>query len=254
MKTTLALFLVIAGLTVSAQTNSVHNWTLKFGAVFPGDYFSSGTTMVVIKSHGTNCFLKISELSTNDWLYFYQCKMNQRQMQLDAEAAQMHAAGWIEFTSDLIEDFPEKVRTIRDQIRPDGTVDGTVIPRNGWMDATFDDFNTFAAHPDYCLSFGVRDSPRKYFLYCLVVKRKDASFEAAPNPLVNVASTLKSGDRIRLYGHCDDDLGLSEDMLHDKKDSHCSFYVDRIEMIESAADAAAVKKVKRDLENAGLPK
>jgi len=80
-KTKLALFLVFAALTVSAQTNSVHNWTLKSGAVFSGDYFSSGTQMIVIKSSGTNCILKISELSTSDWLYFKDCKAAQRQMQ-----------------------------------------------------------------------------------------------------------------------------------------------------------------------------
>jgi hypothetical protein len=82
----IALFLVVAALTVSAQTNSVHNWTLKTGAVFPGDYLSSGTQMVVIKSHGTNCLLKISDLSTNDWRYFQECKAAQRQRQLAAEA------------------------------------------------------------------------------------------------------------------------------------------------------------------------
>ena len=79
MKTKLALLLAFTALTVSAQTNSVHNWTLKSGAVFPGDYFTSGTQMVVIKSHGTNCLLKISELSTNDWLYFQECKAAERQ-------------------------------------------------------------------------------------------------------------------------------------------------------------------------------
>jgi hypothetical protein len=76
---------MVAALTVSAQTNSVHNWTLKSGAVFSGDYFSSGTTMVVIKSHGTNCLLKISELSTNDWLYFQDCKVAQERHQLEAK-------------------------------------------------------------------------------------------------------------------------------------------------------------------------
>ena len=81
MKTMFALFLIVAALTVSAQTNSVHNWTLKSGAVVPGDYYTSGKLMVVIKSHGTNCLLKISDLSTNDWLYFQECKAAQQQRQ-----------------------------------------------------------------------------------------------------------------------------------------------------------------------------
>jgi hypothetical protein len=85
-ETMFVLLLIVAALTVSAQTNSVHNWTLKSGAVFPGDYFTSGAKMVVIKSHGTNCLLKISDLSTNDWLYFQDCKAAQRQRQLAAEA------------------------------------------------------------------------------------------------------------------------------------------------------------------------
>ncbi len=220
-----------------------HNWVLKTGETVAGDYISSGTTTLVVKTGGTNCFVKISELSTNDWLYFQECKAAQRQRQLDDEAAQMHAAGWIELTSDLITLFPEKVRTIRDQIRADGTVDGTITEKRGWMDATFDDFNTLAPHPDYCLSFGVRDSQGKNFSYCLVVKRKDASLEAAPNPLVNEASSLKSGDKIRLYGHCDDYLGVNLEDMHDMKDSHCSFYIDRIEMIESAAEENAKEEI-----------
>jgi len=249
MKTTLALFLVVAALTTSAQTNSVHDWTLNSGAVVSGDYFTSGKEMVVIKSHGTNCLLKISELSSNDWLYFQDCKAAQRQRQLDAEAAQMRAAGWIEFTSDLIALFPEKVR----ENHGDGI--GTINTKKGWMDATFDDFDKFTGNADYYLSFSVRDSQGKRFDYCLVTKRlnEEKNFDQrTPNPLVNVASGLKSGDRIRLYGHCDDDIGLSSgDMVHHRQDSHCSFYVDRIVMIESVADAATAKKGNPDLENTG---
>lgn len=79
MKTNLGLLLMFAALAASAQTNSVHNWTLKSGAVYSGDYLASGTEMVVVKSGGTNRLLKISELSTNDWLYFQECKAAQLQ-------------------------------------------------------------------------------------------------------------------------------------------------------------------------------
>ena len=238
MKTTLALFLVIAGLTVSAQTNSVHNWTLKSGAVFSGDYFSSGTTMVVIKSHGTNCFLKISELSTSDWLYFYQCRMNQRQYKLDADAQQMQQAGVVELSATLINNFPEKVRN-----------------KNGWMDAVFQDFDQFAGRSaEIDLGFDVVDSLGKYYTHCLVCKTihgpnwpYDQGQNDRPNPLVNVISNLKHGDKVRFYGSVGDRGPLSDDYTTQ------FFYIERIEMIESAADAAAVKKVKRDLENAGLP-
>ena len=224
MKTKLALFSIVAALTVSAQTDSVHNWTLQSGAVFSGDYFSSGSQMVVIKSHGTNCILKISELSTNDWLFFYQCKMNQRQMQLDAEAKQMVAAGIVEATVNLFRDFPEKVSD-----------------KGCWMDAKFikvDSSNL--AYPDVYLGFRVEDKNGDECYNCAVIKEfpgenfkngTDYSDKKA-NPLVGVVMNLKPGDKVRLIGK---KLPI--------------FDIEKIEMIESAADAAAVKKVKRDLEN-----
>jgi hypothetical protein len=91
MKSKTYLFGIFTFLTLAsmAQTNAVHKWTLKSGAVFPGDYFTSGTQMVVIKSHGTNCLLKILELSTNDWLYFQECKAAQRQTEMRNYLASM---------------------------------------------------------------------------------------------------------------------------------------------------------------------
>jgi hypothetical protein len=239
----------ISGLTlvgilsfVTLAVAAPHTWVLKTGETIAGDYVSSGTTTLVVKTGGTNCFVKISELSTNDWLYFQECKAAQRQRQLDAEVAQMRAAGWIEFTSDLIINFPEKVRTLRDQIRADGTIDGAEITRKGWMDATFDDLNTFSRDKDIFLSFGVRDSQGKYFSYCLVLKRiNKQNFwdKGTPNPLVDMICGLKSGDKVRFFGNCDDSLGLDENLLHYKKDFHAWFYIDRIEMIESAAEKKA---------------
>jgi hypothetical protein len=241
MKTKLALLLVFAALTVSAQTNSIHTWTLKTGAAFSGDYISSGTQMVVIKDSGTNCLLKISDLSTNDWLYFYQCKTNQRQMHLDAEAAQMRAAGWLEFTSDLIMNFPEKVR---DQIPGDGTI----IHKYGWMDATFEGFSNDSV--DNALHFSVRDSTEQYFHYCTVIKwlKNSVADVGTPNPFADSVSKLKDGDKVRFFGNCDDSAGFSWQTLDNERLSHCWFFIDRIEMIESAVDAAAVKKVKEDME------
>jgi hypothetical protein len=61
----------------------------------------------------------------------------------------------------------------------------------------------------------------------------------------NRIAELKKGDKVRFIGNVDDPgtgaLGEGNVTYH--------FFVDRIEMIQSAADAAAVKKVKRDLEN-----
>lgn len=189
MKTKLVLFLMVAALTVSAQTNSVHTWTLKTGAKFTGDYFTSGTEMVVIKSHGTNCLLKISDLSTNDWLYFQECKAAQRQRQLDAKAVTASAAGvdtkslvaqgYIEFTPKLIENYPEKVDH-----------------QNGWMDAEFSSIGGAAKyHEDFndMLGFSVVADGSSYD-HCVVVKNLSTHID-------DQIMKLKDGDKIRLTGH-----------------------------------------------------
>jgi hypothetical protein len=236
MKTKLALLLVFAVLTAAAQTNSVHNWTLKTGEVFPGDYFTSGSQMVVIKSHGTNCLLKISELSKNDWLYFQDCKTAQRQRLLDAEAAQMRAAGWLEFSAKLIENFPEKVQ---DQ-------------KKGWMDVTFNTYSsTHVASAEMELGIMVTDANGDNFDRCSIFRqlnRPDADVPAIPNPLIDLAMGLKRGDKIRLVGHC---YPATKSGQFDENSTFnfASFNIDRIEMIESAADAAAVKQAKQDFEN-----
>jgi hypothetical protein len=239
MITKLALFLIGAALTVSAQTNLVHNWTLKSGAVFPGDYFTSGELMVVIKSHGTNCLLKISELSTNDWLYFQDRKAAQRQRQLDAEAVQLAAQGYIEVTSQLLENFPEKVNF-----------------KTVWMDCTFWRFSPYTAMgetaPDVILVLQVNDKNNDLYQYCEIFKNVSADNFATyqPNPVAQALANIKPGDKLRLFG-----IG------HNTGAGFHQFEIQNFEMIESAADAAAVKKVKEDLENpdafgsiTGLPK
>jgi len=177
------LFMVLAALTVSAQTNTVHNWTLKSGAVFPGDYFTSGAQMVVIKSNGTNCLLKISELSTNDWLYFQDCKADQRQRQLDAEAVQMRAAGIIELDDTLMEHFPEKV-----------------INRQCWLDGEFDELNDlliYGSEKDNLLGFFILDRNSKKCISGVI--KKDPQTDQATPELAAVMQ-LKHGDRVRLFG------------------------------------------------------
>jgi len=211
-----------------------HTWTLKTGAAFSGDYVSSGTQMVVIKDSGTNCFLKITDLTTNDWLYFQDCKAAQRQHQLDAEAAQMRAAGLVEFTSDLIENFPEKVNS-----------------HDGWMDGKFMRLDSDAAGymmdgsklSDLRLGFDVEDKNGHFFSYAFVPKKLLGPNYLAgdyndqrPNELVSVVTSLKEGDQIRLIGHV---LATAD---------FRAFEIQKIEMIESAADAAAVKKVKENME------
>ena len=291
MKTKLALLLVFAALTVSAQTNSVHTWTLKSGAVFTGDYFASGTAMVVIKSHGTNCLLKISDLSTNDWLYFQECKAAQRQRQFEAEAKQMHnwtlktgekftgdyftsgtemvviksfgtncllkisdlstkdwlyfyecraaqwqrqlddeaaqmrAAGKMEFTVEQIENFPEKV-----------------VTRYGWIDAYFLSLdNILVKSKEDELGFEIRDKDGNTYSKCRAIKYNP--YDGTTDPVISEITDLKRGDKVRFIG-----MGMP-DVHNDNMNKLTGIYISEIEMIESAAAAAAYKQVKRDLGN-----
>lgn len=51
-----------------------HTWTLNTGETVTGDYVSSGTTTLVVKTGGTNCFLKISSLASDDQAYVAELK------------------------------------------------------------------------------------------------------------------------------------------------------------------------------------
>ena len=187
--------------------------------------------MVVVKSHGTNCLLKISDLSTNDWLYLYECKTNQRQTQLNAEAMQLQNAGFIELTGKLIENFPEKVNQQR-----------------GWMDCEFISLDNgyTSGEEDFDLGFEVWDRNGDLFGKCIVQKNifgpnfmSGDNSDQRHNPLVETVSNLKRGDKIRLIGT------VSSPVISDYR----RFEIEKVEMIELAADADAVKKVKWDLEN-----
>lgn len=214
--------LLILGLAVSVsasgQTNAVHVWTLKSGGRFTGDYFTSGVQMVVIKSHGTNCLLKITDLTTNDWLYFQECKSAVRQCQLDAESAQMLAGGKIEFTAKLIDNFPEKAAN-----------------RQGWMDAKFDDLSDIGLYgrdKDYLLGFRVEDKNGDSY-YCTVFKKDPHTDQPAPE-LAEVMK-LKKGDRVRFWGcPVEEDIGSRR----------IKFCINHVEMIQTAAEAAEIEAMK----------
>jgi len=118
MKTKICLLGICAFVTLVVA--APRTWVLKTGETVTGDYVSSGTTTLVVKTGGTNCFLKIADLATNDQAYIAKIKADQKQAQLDAEAAQMRAAGKMKFTVQLFENFPEKV-----------------VGHYGWIDAYF---------------------------------------------------------------------------------------------------------------------
>ncbi|MGA3144873.1 MAG: hypothetical protein ABSF10_17880 [Verrucomicrobiota bacterium] len=86
MKTKICLLGIFALVTLAIA--APHTWILKTGETVAGDYVSSGTTTLVVKTGGTNCFLKISNLSTNDQAYAAEIQAKQKQAQLDAEAKQ----------------------------------------------------------------------------------------------------------------------------------------------------------------------
>ena len=67
MKTKICLlgFFALVTMAIAAP----RTWALKTGETVIGDYVSSGATMLVVKTSGTNCLLKISNLSTNDQAY-----------------------------------------------------------------------------------------------------------------------------------------------------------------------------------------
>jgi hypothetical protein len=63
----IATVLLLACLPAFAdESNLGHAWNLKDGSVVRGDYVSCGTTTLVIKNNGTNCFIPLSKLSDAD--------------------------------------------------------------------------------------------------------------------------------------------------------------------------------------------
>jgi hypothetical protein len=242
MKTKICLlgFFALVTLAIAAP----HTWTFQKGGTFEGDYYSSGTTAVIVRKDGTNHIFQIADLSTNDLAYVTKIKADQKLARLDAEVKQMQQAGWVELSTDLIKNFPEK---LRDQIPGDGTI----IHKYGWMDAAYRGMNELTRDHDSSLSFGVIDSKGDYFDYCFVAKKlfPKKSFTSAEilagaldnytqNPLANVAFNLKRGDNIRLIGYCDDSLPFAESP-NGERASHASFFIERIEIIETAAEIKA---------------
>ena len=67
MKAKIYLLGIFAFVTLAIA--APRTWVLKTGETVTGDYFASGTTAVVIKIDGTNCILKIANLSSNDQVF-----------------------------------------------------------------------------------------------------------------------------------------------------------------------------------------
>ena len=223
MKTKICLlgFFALVMLAIAAP----HTWTFQKGGTFEGDYYSSGTTAVVVRKSGTNYIFKFADLSTNDLAYVAKIKADQKKAQLDTEVRQMQQAGMVEATASLIRDFPEKVS-------------GIANDRHCWMDAKFlKADSSYVANPDFYLGFQVEDQNGDVFYYCRVQKEflggnfmngTDYTDKQA-NPLIGVIMSLKRGDKARLTGK----------VLPVSSAGSGVFDIERIEMIETAAEKKA---------------
>jgi len=226
MKTKICLLGLFALVTLAIA--APHTWTFQNGGTFEGDYYSSGTTAVVVRKNGTNYIFKFADLSTNDLAYVAKIKANQKQAQLDAEVKQMQQAGMVEATASLIRDFPEKVSGIGND-------------RHCWMDAKFlKTDSSYVANPDFYLGFQVEDQNGNEFSYCRVQKEfLGANFmngtdytDKQANPLISVVMALKRGDRVRLIGK----------VLPIPSAGSGVFDIERIEIIETAAEKKAIEQ------------
>ncbi len=213
-------------------TNSIyaepHTWVLKTGETVTGDYVSSGTTALVIKTGGTNCFLKISNLSIKDQAYTFKMQVAQRQARLDAETNQMAMAGMLELTAKFIANFPEKADA-----------------NYGWMDVEFEELNPIAVDfPDIRLGFDVRDKNGDLYTKCNVKKELPGKnypsdiFDTMPNPLASDVSNLKRGDKVRLVGFVSP-LSINDDLAAHPR---LFFSVEKVEIIETAAEKDFIKQ------------
>ncbi len=215
MRTKICLLGIFALVTLASA--APHTWVLKTGETVSGDYVSSGTTTLVVKTGGTNCFLAISNLSTNDLAYVAKIKADQKQARLDAEAKQLAAQGYIEVNAQLMENFPEKVNF-----------------KKVWMDCEFWRFSPYTAMgetaPDVILVLQVSDKDKNLYQYCEIFKDlSDDNFSTSrPNPVAQALSNLKSGDKIRLIG-----IG------HNTGSGYHEFEIQNFEMIETAAEKKA---------------
>jgi hypothetical protein len=223
MRTRICLLGIFALITLAMA--APRTWTFQTGVKFQGDYVSSGTTTVVVNKGGTNYFLTIADLSTDDRAYVAQKQLTQRQAQLDVETNQMISAGMIEYTTKLIDNFPEKVESQR-----------------GWMDAEFVEINSDKVDfPEVRLGFEVQDKNNDFYYYCYAEKELPGNNLAndisdyKSNSLIPVITNLKNGDKVRLVGS----VGAISPAAFLSGDYQRFFKVEKVEMIETAAEKKA---------------
>ena len=198
----------------------------KKGGRFQGDYVSSGTTTVVVNKGGTNYFLSIADLSTNDQAYVAQMQFAQRQARLDAETNQFMQQGIIQTTVAQIKNFPEQIEG-----------------KSVWIDADFDELEPGAVDfQSVRLGFSIRDKNGDWFTYCYVNKELPGPNYPSdienwqPNPLVSAITNLRHGDKIRLIGKVGpiSPVALLSDWSYQRY-----LELQKLEVIETAAEKKA---------------
>lgn len=202
-----------------AQTNDTpHLWHQKGNAI-AGDYVSAGTSSLVIKQNGTNRFLALASLDADDQKYLRGIKRADKRKTLAAEAAMLPSQGYVEVTSQLLENFPEKVNY-----------------QKVWMDCQFWKFSPYSAigetAPDVILVLNVLDKNRDVYDHCEIFKNmsSDNYVTSQPNPVAGALASLKPDDRIRLFG-----IG------HNPGTGFNQFEIQSFEIIQTADDAKQEK-------------
>lgn len=207
-------FLVILSSPILAQTNLI--WSLKDGREIQGDYYTSGTQAIVLRTAGTNLILNVAELSTNSFIQYLKCKYEARERQMAYEAGQLKATGQIEFTVKMFEDFPEKAQN-----------------QKGWMDAVYegtDDTFLLAGDKDYLVGFCLKDNEGDRYCKCAVFKINPNDNTPAPD-LAKIMA-LKKGDYVRFYGVPQDRGDYNE----------LWFVAANAQLIQSATDRGAIEE------------
>lgn len=236
MKTRICLLGVLA--FVALATAAPRIWTFQTGVTITGDYVSSGTTMVVIKHDGTNCFLRISDLSSNDLAYILpmqtQQRVDQRISQLNAETNHLNDSGLNNFSISYLENFGNET-----------------WDKQGWMDVIYRGLDQYGGRNSLDLGFDVADDSGGFFDHCAVEKEilVNGNYEdTTPNSLVDVITKLKDGDRIRLFGK----VWQSADDVMNNNHPESWFIVSQVEMIETKAESDIIKEAQDNASNAAF--
>lgn len=161
-------------------------WTFQKGGKIQGQFGGfvyQKPNQILIKKSGTNYSVNVSDLSTNDQQFIDSLREKYKTAASENEARELSNLGLMEFTTKLFQNFPERINQKR-----------------GWMDATFYKLDPTAANiPHIQLGFLVDDKEGELFFHAMVDKYLNQNM-SDKNPLAELVSDLRHGDKIRLIG------------------------------------------------------